>query len=120
MFASTLASALSRRGVHYGWIVIATTFFSSLVMAGAVGLPGAFIIPLSKEFGWDTAQISSAMAVRLALFGLMGPFSAALIEKYGARRVMVSAQALVFAGLAGSLFMTSLCHPFLLLTCFDN
>ena len=78
MLSNSLAAALSRRGVHYGWIVIATTFFSSLVMAGAVGLPGAFIIPLSKEFGWDTAQISSAMAVRLALFGLMGPFSAAL------------------------------------------
>ena len=71
MLASTFASALSRRGVHYGWIVIATTFFSALVMAGAVGLPGAFILPLSKEFGWDTAQISTAMAVRFALFGLM-------------------------------------------------
>ncbi|MCB1543050.1 MAG: MFS transporter, partial [Rhodoblastus sp.] len=113
MFASTLASALSRRGVHYGWIVIATAFFSSLVMAGAVGLPGAFILPLSKEFGWDTAQISTAMAVRFALFGLMGPFSAALIEKHGARRIMVGAQALVFAGLAGSLGMTSLWQLFL-------
>ena len=41
MFANAIASALSRRGVHYGWIVIATTFFSALVMAGAVGLPGA-------------------------------------------------------------------------------
>lgn len=112
MLAASLASALSRRGVHYGWIVIATAFFSSLVMAGAVGLPGAFIIPLSKEFGWDTAQISSAMAVRLALFGLMGPFSAALIEKYGARKIMVCAQALVFAGLAGSLAMTSLWQLF--------
>ncbi len=113
MLAATLASALSRRGVHYGWIVIAATFFSALVMAGAVGLPGAFILPLSKEFGWDTAQISWAMAVRFALFGLMGPFSAALIEKYGARRVMFAAQALVFAGLAGSLVMTSLWQLFL-------
>ena len=113
MLAASLASALSRRGVHYGWIVIATAFFSSLVMAGAVGLPGAFIIPLSKEFGWDTAQISSAMAVRLALFGLMGPFSAALIEKYGARNIMFCAQALVFAGLGGSLAMTSLWQLFL-------
>ncbi len=113
MLANSIAAALSRRGVHYGWIVIATAFFSSLVMAGAVGLPGAFILPLSKEFGWDTAQISSAMAVRLALFGLMGPFSAALIEKYGARNIMFAAQALVFAGLAGSLFMTSLWQLFL-------
>ncbi len=113
MFANAIASALSRRGVHYGWIVIATTFFSALVMAGAVGLPGAFILPLSKEFGWDTAQISSAMAVRFALFGLMGPFSAALIEKYGARNIMFFAQALVFAGLAGSLVMTSLWQLFL-------
>ena len=107
MLARALAPILARRGVHYGWVVIAATFFSALIMAGAVGLPGAFIKPLSAEFHWDTAEISSALAIRLLLYGLMGPFSAALIERYGARKVIVAAQALVFVGLLGSIFMTS-------------
>ncbi len=79
MFAQALAQRLSRHGVHYGWIIIAVTFLTALTTAGAVGVPGALILPLTKEFGWDTAQISSALAIRLVLFGLMAPFAAALI-----------------------------------------
>ncbi|MDE2362490.1 MAG: MFS transporter [Hyphomicrobiales bacterium] len=112
MLAGILSKALARRGVHYGWIMLATMFFSSLVMAGAVGLPGAFIVPLSKEFGWDVSEISAALAVRFLLFGLMGPFCAALIERYGLRRMVFTAQALVFVGLGGALFMTSLWQLF--------
>ena len=107
MLARHLSAFLARRNVHYGWVVIAATFFSGLVMAGAVGLPGAFILPLSKEFGWDNAQISSALAIRFLLFGFMGPFSAALIERYGVRRIVFMAQVLVFFGLAGALTMTA-------------
>ena len=80
------------------WVVIAVTFFSSLCMAGAVGLPGAFILPFGKEFGWDPGQVSAALAIRLLLFGLMAPFSAALIERYGVRAVVLCAQALVIVG----------------------
>ena len=108
MLAQSVSAFLSRRGVHYGWVVIAVTFFSSLCMAGAVGLPGAFIIPFGKEFGWDPAQVSGALAIRLLLFGLMAPFSAALIERYGVRRIVLGAQALVVVGLLGGLVMTQL------------
>ena len=108
MFAKALAQRLERSNIHYGWVVIATIFFSTLVMSGAVGLPGAFIIPLSKHFGWDAAQISSALAVRFLLYGLMAPFSAALIERYGVRAVVVFAQALVLVGLLSVLFVDSI------------
>ena len=72
-----LAAALARRGVHYGWVVVAAAFLTMLVTAGAVGAPGVLLLPLQREFGWSTAAISSAMAVRLLPFGLMGPFAAA-------------------------------------------
>jgi MFS family permease len=110
MLAEVLARRLERVGIHYGWVIVAVTFFSSLVMSGAVGLPGAFIQPFTAEFGWDTAQISSSMAIRLVLFGLMGPFAAALIERYGVRRIVLIAQVLVLVGLAGALAMTRLWH----------
>ena len=66
MPASTaLAAALQRRNIHYGWAVVAVTFLTLLVTAAAMGTPGVMIVPLEKEFGWDNAQISSALALRI-------------------------------------------------------
>ena len=81
-----------------------------LVTAGAVGAPGVFIVPLQKEFGWETAEISSALAIRLLLFGLMGPFAAALMNRYGMRRITLVALALIVSGLLLSLAMTKVWH----------
>ena len=36
-FSGRVSAALARRGVHYGWVVVATTFLTMLVAAGAVG-----------------------------------------------------------------------------------
>ncbi|KQO67751.1 MFS transporter [Methylobacterium sp. Leaf89] len=104
--SDAVAAGLSRRGVHYGWAVAAVTFLTMLVTAGAVGAPGVLILPLQKEFGWDTATIGSALAVRLVLFGLMGPFAAALMNRYGPRRIVLLALALIAGGLLASLGMT--------------
>src|SRR5258708_826514 len=76
MNSSRLAAWLARRNVHYGWVVVGTTFLTMLVTAGAVGAPGVLMLPLQKEFGWQTAEISSALGVRFMLFGLMAPFAA--------------------------------------------
>src|ERR1700730_3805509 len=103
VISARLAAALSRRGVHYGWVVVATTFLTMLVTAGAVGAPGVLLLPLQREFGWSTAAISSALALRLLLFGLMGPFAAAFINRYGVRKVTLSALGLIASGLALSL-----------------
>jgi hypothetical protein len=86
MVAQALEDRLSRQGIHYGWVIVAVTFLTSLTTAGAMGLPGALILPLSKEFGWDVAEISSAIAIRLVLFGLMAPVAAALISLWVAGR----------------------------------
>jgi MFS family permease len=110
MFAQALAQRLSRHGVHYGWVIVAVIFLTSLTTAGAVGVPGALILPLTKEFGWNTAEISSALAVRLVLYGLMAPFAAALIERYGVRRVVLTAIALIVAGLLLALAMNRAWH----------
>lgn len=110
MFSRPLSEFLTRHGVHYAWVVLAVTFVTALTTAGAVGIPGALILPLKQEFGWDTAQISSALAIRLLLFGLMAPFAAALIARYGVRPTVISAITLILAGLVGALFMDRVWH----------
>ncbi len=114
MIGNRLSAAMTRRGLHYGWVVAATTFLTMLVTAGAVGAPGVLLLPLQREFGWSTAAISSAMAMRLLLFGLMGPFAAAFINRYGVRKVTLSALCLIASGLALSLGMTRLWQLILL------
>ena len=103
-----LAAAFARRGIHYGWAVAAVTFLTMLVTAGAVGAPGVLILPLQKEFGWATSEISSALAVRLLLFGLMAPFAAAFMNRFGVRPVAMVALSLIAASIIGSFFMTQL------------
>ncbi|MBY3383523.1 MFS transporter [Rhizobium laguerreae] len=114
MVSTVLASTLARRNIHYGWVVVAATFLTMLVTAGAMGAPGVLIKPLQDEFGWETSQISSALAVRLILFGFMGPFAAAFMNYFGVRKVIVFALALIGAGFIGSLFMTTLWQLLLL------
>lgn len=110
MVSSAVASALSRRKLHYGWVVAAVTFLTMLVTAGAMGAPGVLIAPLQREFGWDTSQISAALAIRFVLFGLIGPFSAAFLNRFGLRPVIIGALTLIAVGFLASLAMTSVWH----------
>jgi MFS family permease len=106
MISNWLAAALGRRNIHYGWVMVGVTFLAALISAGTVGAPGVFIVPLQKEFGWSTAQISSALSIRFILFGLMAPFAAALLNRYGLRNVTLTAQLIVVSALVLSLGMT--------------
>ena len=114
MISNWLAAALTRRNIHYGWVMVGLTFFAALVSAGAVGAPGVFIVPLQREFGWTTAEISSALSIRFILFGLMAPFAAALLNRYGLRNVTLAAQSLVISALVVSLAMTKVWQLMLL------
>jgi len=106
MLSTPLAAALARRQIHYGWVVVAVTFLTMLVTAGAVGAPGVFIVPLQREFGWQAADVSSALAIRFALFGLIGPFAAAFMNRFGMRRMVLIALGIIASGLLASLAMT--------------
>src|ERR1700722_17670560 len=114
VISTRVSAALTRRGLHYGWVVVLTTFLTMLVTAGAVGAPGVLLLPLQREFGWSTAAISSALATRLLLFGLMGPLAAAFINRYGVRKVTLSALCLIGVGFALSLRMEHLWQLILL------
>ncbi|MGP0089134.1 MAG: MFS transporter [Xanthobacteraceae bacterium] len=114
MLSSRIVAVLSRKNVHYGWAVAAVTFLAMLVVAGAVGAPGVLLLPLQREFGWATSEISSALAVRLLLFGLLGPFAAALINRFGVRRMTLTSLAFICGGLLLSLAMTKVWQLILL------
>jgi sugar phosphate permease len=108
MFSAPFAAWLDRRRFDYSIVIAVVTFLTMLSTAGAMGLPGALIKPLGAEFGWDTGQVSSALALRFLLFGLMAPFSAALIERYGVRRIVLAAISMIAVAMAGAFVMREL------------
>src|SRR6476469_1141768 len=114
MISNWLSAALARHNIHYGWAMVGVTFFTALISAGTVGAPGVFIVPLQHEFGWTTAEVSSALSIRFILFGLMAPFAAALLNRYGLRNVTLSALLIVASALVASLAMTKVWHLMLL------
>lgn len=105
-FATRVALALQGRNLYYGWIVASTTFLTMLATAAAMGSAGIMIAPLREEFGWTTEQISTAISIRLILYGLFGPFAAAFMNQFGVKRVVVFALGLICSGIFLSFFMT--------------
>ena len=106
MLSYYIAPALARRGIHYGWVMVAVTFLTMVATAAAMGVLGVLLLPVRSEFGWETGSISGALALRLVLFGLMGPFAAALIQRYGLRGTVAVAMVLIIGGLGLSTGMS--------------
>lgn len=96
------------RRAHYAWVVAGAAFVALLVASGVRSTPTVLIDPLREEFGWGVDRISLAISINLVLFGLMAPFSAALMERFGVRRVVGVALAAVALGSAATVAMTAL------------
>ncbi len=92
------APAIARGRIHYGWIVFGATFLTLLVAAGVRSTPGVLIVPLQREFGWSRATVSLAVSINLLLYGFLGPFAAALMDRFGARYVALGALSLLAIG----------------------
>src|SRR5436190_13161798 len=89
-----------RPRLHYAWVIALVTFLILLVTAGIRATPGVLMISLEGEFGWSRAVISGAVAINIALFGLIGPFAASVMDRWGLRRVMLCAIALLAVSVA--------------------
>jgi sugar phosphate permease len=83
---------------HYAWLMVAVTFVTLITTAGFRATPGVLIVPLQDEYGWSRGTISIAISLGLVLFGLTAPFSAALMDRFGVRRVMLIALATIATG----------------------
>jgi MFS family permease len=95
----------NRARLHRAWIVAGVAFVATVGAAGFRATPGVMINPLRQEFGWSVGEISAAVSINLILFGLTAPFAAALMERFGIRRVVGGALLLVAAGSGLTVFM---------------
>src|SRR4029453_3440602 len=103
-----------RQRLHYAWIIAGVTFIVLIGTAGIRATPGVLMISLEGEFGWSRAVISSAVAINIALFGLIGPFAASVMDRWGVRRVLLGAVALLAVSVSLTTQMRSQWHLTLL------
>jgi sugar phosphate permease len=91
--------------LHYAWIVLGVTFVCLLISAATRATPSILIVPLEKEFGWSRMTISMAISLNILLYGLIGPFAAGFINRYGPRRVMAASAILIGLGTLATVTM---------------
>jgi sugar phosphate permease len=91
--------------IHYGWIVVGVTCLVLLTSAGIRSTPGILMVPLEQEFHWSRATIALAVSINLLLYGCIGPFAAAFMERFGIRRSVLCALTLVGIGVASTSLM---------------
>jgi predicted MFS family arabinose efflux permease len=96
-----------RRSVHPALLVAVVAFVALLGAAGFRAAPGVLMVPLQEEFGWPRGVLSLAVGANLVLFGLTAPFAAALMERFGIRRVTAAALLLISVGNGCTVFVTA-------------
>jgi sugar phosphate permease len=95
------------RPLHYAWLIMIVTFVTLITTAGFRATPGVLIVPLQQEYGWSRGTISIAIAIGLLMYGIAAPFSAALMERFGVRRVMLIALVTIAIGASLTTIMTA-------------
>ncbi|MFD5748267.1 MFS transporter [Streptomyces sp. NPDC127033] len=93
--------------IHRAWSVAAVTFVTIVGAAAFASLPGLLIEPLHTEFDWSRGTIGFAVSVNLALYGLTAPFAAALMDRFGIRKVVAVALTMISAGAVLTVWMTA-------------
>jgi sugar phosphate permease len=90
-----MSSLVRRLGQNYAWVVVGAVFVIVMIAAGMRSTPGVLLVPIEGDMHWTRASTSLAVSVGIALYGLMGPFAAALIMRFGMRRIIPAALVLM-------------------------
>jgi MFS family permease len=101
-----LQRSRAEAGPRYGWrIVAAGAGLHALIGALFLQAYGAYFVLLRQEFGWSRTVLSAAFSMIRAESGLLGPVHGWLVDRFGARRIILVGVILFAGGFA--LFATT-------------
>ncbi|MEU0873745.1 MFS transporter [Nocardia brasiliensis] len=103
-------ASIQHRRLHPAWVVAGVGFVTLIGAAAFRSVPSVLLDPLHAEFGWSHGTIGAAVSLNLLLYGLISPFAAALMDRFGIREVVACALVLVAAGSGLTVFMTEAWH----------
>ena len=100
-----------RKKIFYGWWIVGACFILGLYKSSVVfyGFT-AFMEPLVRDFGWTYTQVSFAVSLRGLEMGIFNPLAGFLVDRFGARKMILAGTftvglGLIFLSLTQSLIM---------------
>jgi MFS family permease len=72
-----------------GWKVVAVLFATLFLIWGPVNAGSVFFLPVVKHFGWSRALFSLLVATAPLAAGFSSPAIGSLMDRYGARGIMI-------------------------------
>ena len=90
---------LTARELHYGWVILVSSFVITSVAYGATYSFGLFFKPLQREFGWSATEASVIYSLYIFSYCLFGIASGWAVDRFGPRVTTVCGGLLVGSGL---------------------
>ncbi len=105
------------KGIFFGWYVVGASMVCMSTGPGpfAFAALGIFMLPFTQEFGWDRAEISFCSFVLVASTAITIPFIGRIVDRLGARFVLMPSLVFMAVCLAAiPLWVSELWHLMLI------
>ena len=83
-----------------GWIVLAATFVTQILLSGVWYGYSVFLVSLLREFGWSRSLVSGAFSTFVMVHGLLGPLIGWLVRRFGPRHLIMAGAVLMCLAMA--------------------
>ncbi len=107
---------MDKSKVFYGWWIV----FASAVGIGLGTMPlvvasfSVFVKPLTADFGWARSEVAAAITFHVIGIVISAPFAGKLVDRFGARRMILISYPLCMTVLGAQYFLThSLTHLYI-------
>ena len=91
---------MKRHRVFYGWYIVGASFLLNAYIATAFAYGfQVFFLPLIREFGWTRTATSGAFSLRSVESGFAAPLMGILVDRIGARPVILVSVVIAGAGM---------------------
>ena len=96
--------------IYAGWWVISAPFLAAMLTVGSGQYAfGLLIEPLEQEFGWTRTQINLSLSFT-AVGSIVAPYLGYIMDKHGAKNILVVSMALIVVSYLLRPMMTELWH----------
>ena len=100
MLAKLLSIKLEKAGIHYGWVMAALAFLTTVFSSATLSIPQLLILPLTETFDWKISDVTTAIAIMYVVLASIAPFGGGLILRLGMPKVVLISISFTIVGLA--------------------
>lgn len=97
--SSGLIAWFGRRGIYYGWVIVAVMFVTLFISLGFRFAFGVFYSAILEETGWQRADTAAVFSVSMIVYACAAALCGYLFDRLGARILFAAGAVLMGTGL---------------------